>query len=172
MHAANVEPMKTLQSILTSIALLFCISPFVQGAEYKTLKTTPGVFSEIDVLPSDIVEVVGYSNPSGDVARVRFQFEDDSWSIDGNASEKPTITGIKKIRLNSSTSFSHWVTIKITPADAVAPTTVLVLPESPGGNYDLLVESSGDLNTWVPFHSQAVQSGATNAFFRVRIVKK
>ena len=172
--------MKILQPLLAALTLVFCITPIAHGVEYKTLKApyqgyqaTP-VDSEIDVLPTDIVEVASSSNDAQAMPNVSFQYPGGSWAsgmiVD---SGRPIIvTGITKFRLLGSGSGSPWVTIKITPAEAVAPTTVLVLPETPGGNYDLVVESSGDTVTWAPFHSQSVLSGGANAFFRVRIVKK
>jgi hypothetical protein len=171
-------PMKILQPLLAALTL--CITPIANGVEYKTLKTVwPGyqaspISSEIDVLPTDIVEVVSASGESAQAQpNVTFQYQDGSWSSSllVNYVPKPIIvTGITKFRLLGG--YTLWVTLKITPAEAVAPTTVLVLPETPGGNYDLVVESSGDTVTWAPFHSQAVLSGGANAFFRVRIVKK
>ena len=171
-------PMKILQPLLAALTLV-CITPIAHGVEYKTLKTVwPGyqatpISSEIDVLPTDIVEVVSASNESTVEPSVIFQYQDGSWSPNSyvnNLTRPLVVTGITKFRLQGGRTL--WVTIKITPAEAVAPTTVLVLPETPGGNYDLVVESSGDTVTWAPFHSQAVLSGGANAFFRVRIVKK
>jgi hypothetical protein len=46
------------------------------------------------------------------------------------------------------------------------------IPENSTGNYDVVVESSGDMTTWSPFVSQTVQSDTAKNFFRVRIVKK
>ena len=171
--------MKILQPLLAALTLV-CITPIAHGVEYKTLKTVwPGyqatpISSEIDVLPTDIVEVVSASNESAQSQpNVTFQYQDGSWSsgLYVNTMTGPlVVTGITKFRLQGGHTL--WVTLKITPAEAVAPTTVLVLPETPGGNYDLVVESSGDTVTWAPFHSQAVLSGGANAFFRVRIVKK
>ena len=175
-------PMKILQPLLAALTL--CITPIANGVEYKTLKTagispdvTPYYYnnyipvdSEINILPTDIVEVVSSSSS----AYVSFQHQDGSWSTDisvQNTTRPLVVTGITKFRLKGQHA-ALWVTIKITPAEAVAPTTVLVLPETPGGNYDLVVESSGDTVSWAPFHSQAVLSGGANAFFRVRIVKK
>ena len=162
--------MKKLQPLLAALTLVFCITPIAQGVEYKTLKVLTNVDSEIDVLPTDIVEVVYFSS-NDQVAS--FQYQDGSWAPGAFVQNRPfVITGATKLRLSSSSGGPRFVTIKITPAEAVAPTTVLVLPETPGGNYDLVVESSGDTVTWAPFHSQSVLSGGANAFFRVRIVKK
>jgi len=162
--------MKILQPLLAALTL--CITPIAQGVEYKTLKLT-SVDSEIAVLPKDIVEVV-YSSSNN--LSATFQFQDGSWAtpVLTNSQLNPVIiTGATKFRVSGGDSSApRFVTLKITPAEAVAPTTVLVLPETPGGNYDLVVESSGDTVTWAPFHSQAVLSGGANAFFHVRIVKK
>ena len=84
------------------------------------------------------------------------------------------ITGSTKATLTSS-NFSASVTLKITNASEInkaGPTTVLVLPENSTGNYDLVVESSTDSITWIPFHSETVNSDTAERLFRVRIVHK
>ena len=163
--------MKILQPLLAALTLVFCITPIAHGVEYKTLKVLPNENLEIDILPTDIVEIVcALINDQS----FSFQYQDGSWAPQVLISYivKPLIvTGATKLRFYGY-NVPRFVTIKITPAEAVAPTTVLVLPETPGGNYDLVVESSGDTVTWAPFHSQSVLSGGANAFFRVRIVKK
>lgn len=164
--------MYSLKSLVAALSLVFCITPIAQGVEYKTLKVLTNVDSEIDVLPTDIVEVVFASSNN---LSASFQYQDGSWAtaVLVNAQSNPVVvTGATKFRIHADSYGSRYVTLKITPAEAVAPTTVLVLPETPGGNYDLVVESSGDTVTWAPFHSQSVLSGGANAFFRVRIVKK
>ena len=166
-----------MQPLLAALTLVFCIASIAHGVEYKTLKTDKGGSdSEIDVLPTDIVEVASASNDYTSQPYVSFQYQGGSWAssfpVNSIQTRPVLVTGITKLRLLGGNNGGGWVTIKITPAEAVAPTTVLVLPETPGGNYDLVVESSGDTVTWAPFHSQSVLSGGANAFFRVRIVKK
>jgi hypothetical protein len=70
---------------------------------------------------------------------------------------------------------STAVTLKITPAneiDSADPKTVLVIPEGSTGDYDVVIESSGDMLTWTPMHSQTVSGSGPRTFFRTRIVKR
>lgn len=149
-----------------------------QAVEYKTLYKKLGTTSDVivDVLPSDLVEVIGHNRyGNSDLLELKIVFKDDStmWNYLKNGSNNTNkITDIKGVILNSDGSF---LTIKITHAEEltqVGPTSVLVIPENSTGNYDVVVESSGDMTTWSPFVSQTVQSDAAKNFFRVRIVKK
>ena len=59
------------------------------------------------------------------------------------------------------------ITLKITPVserNVVTPATVLVLPENSTGNYDVVVEASDDLVSWLPFFSQTVNSQTAKKF--------
>jgi hypothetical protein len=56
--------------------------------------------------------------------------------------------------------------------NAVESTSVLVIPEGSKGDYDIILESSTDMVTWTPFHSQTLSSTAPTNLFRTRIVKK
>jgi hypothetical protein len=56
--------------------------------------------------------------------------------------------------------------------NAVGPASVLVIPEGSTGDYDIILESSTDMVTWTPFHSQTLSSTAPTNLFRTRIVKK
>jgi hypothetical protein len=67
------------------------------------------------------------------------------------------------------------VTLKITPAakiDSAGPKTVLVIPEGSTGDFDVVIESSSDMVTWKPMHSQGVTGNGPQTFFRTRIIKK
>jgi hypothetical protein len=48
---------------------------------------------------------------------------------------------------------------------------VLVLPENSTGNYDVVVEASDDLVSWLPFFSQTVNSQTAKKFFRTRVIR-
>jgi hypothetical protein len=66
------------------------------------------------------------------------------------------------------------ITLKITSAseiNAVTPSAVLVLPENSTGNFDVVIEASDDLVSWLPFFSQTVNSQTANRFFRTRVVR-
>ena len=144
------------------------------SVEYKTLKIDGGAPApiEIDVLTTDVVEVLsGTVANSSTSARVEAVFPDNKTRLVTLSSEpKPAFTGITKFRLLNM-SFDTYVTIKITHAE-LGPTSIILLPENIDGNYDLMVESSDDTVTWIPFHSQSVQSDAAKKFFRVRIARK
>jgi hypothetical protein len=84
--------------------------------------------------------------------------------------EGSTFSGLSLIRLN----VGNAITLKITKSNeinAVAPTSVLVIPENSTGNYNIVVETSSDTATWTPFHSQTVSATDAKRFFRTRIVK-
>ena len=49
---------------------------------------------------------------------------------------------------------------------------MLVLPENSTGNFDVVIEASDDLVSWLPFFSQTVNSQTAKKFFRTRIVKR
>ena len=167
-----------MNTFIKIIGILTIGSALAQAEEYKTLVRmgTPVTPVVVDVLPTDLVEIVGgRTNPYGQPLSYSFQFENDIWSDSDyymdNTSKGNKITSIKAIKLLGT----GWITIKITHTEElskVGPTSVLVLPENSTGNYDVVVESSGDMTTWSPFVSQTVQSDAAKNFFRVRIVKK
>ena len=55
----------------------------------------------------------------------------------------------------------HAVTVKITSAseiNAVSPTNLLILPEDAEGDYNVVIDASKDLKSWMPFFSQTVSS--------------
>jgi hypothetical protein len=87
----------------------------------------------------------------------------------------PTAAGITLTGVISLKNYSlQAATFKITPANeinAVAPTSLLVIPENSTGNYNIVVETSSDTATWTPFHSQTVSAADAKRFFRTRIVK-
>jgi len=164
-----------MNTFIKIIGFLAIGSALALAEEYKTLLRNNSDVT-VNVIPTDLVEIVGHSEyPLGYVS-YSIQFEDNIWSdgsyASGNA-KGTKFTGIKAIKLCGN--LKGWITIKITHTEElskVGPTSVLVIPENSTGNYDVVVESSGDMTTWSPFVSQAVQSDAAKNFFRVRIVKK
>lgn len=163
--------MNTTQKLFTLFALASNFAPLAQASEYKTIVGG----SQITVLPTDVVNYVGGGGDSYNAPQLQLQFENEVWSTAYLVPQTPAnaITGIKTLKVSGDNS--KWATVKITPkeeATAVGPTSVLVIPENSTGNYDVVVESSGDMTTWTPFVSQTVQSNTPSNFFRVRIVKK
>jgi hypothetical protein len=156
-----------------------------QAVEYVTL--TPTNPSKT-VAATDLVEIVGCSNVRSSFATQLFlTFGDETEVIvalggfreksnGGLAAFARTLgqkyTGLTALRLNGNRDV---ITLKITPVserNVVTPATVLVLPENSTGNYDVVVEASDDLVSWLPFFSQTVNSQTAKKFFRTRIVKR
>jgi hypothetical protein len=171
--------MNTTKSILATVTLTIALALSVSAVEYKTLKKGESLVTS----PSSLIEIASYGSEQG--ARLELTFSSDttptvlwlngifvsgSYIPHGGSLKGHVITDTVKITVPDS-----FVTVKITPAseiNAAGPTSVLVLPENAQGNYDLTVESSSDMVTWTPVHSQTVQSNTTSRMFRVRIAKK
>jgi hypothetical protein len=171
--------MKTMKTVLAIITLALGLALSVSAVEYKTLKNGESLV----ISPTSLVEIT--SHGSEQVARIELTFSSGTapteMFLNGmftqgggftahSGRRGHIITDALKIKILDS-----FVTVKITPEaeiNAAGPTSVLVLPENAQGNYDLTVESSSDLATWTPIHSQTVQSNTTSRMFRVRITKK
>ncbi|MDG2488385.1 MAG: hypothetical protein P8M65_11800 [Roseibacillus sp.] len=102
--------------------------------------------------------------------------------IESNSSGVPALTqkftGLSSISLFADPDWrgdaKAMVTLKITSAseiNAVTPSSVLVLPENSTGDFDVIIESSSDLVSWLPFFSQTVNSQTASRFFRTRVVR-
>jgi hypothetical protein len=175
--------MKTFATLFASLTIVTSAS----AVEYVTLNVSDGnpdygQSSALHAVPAtSLVEIVG-QGISGSL-RLRFTKSDGTLfdvfaevnSQDNRPFERSAITGITQIELRANkTSSRGFVTFKITPAEqinAVGPSNVLVIPENSIGDFDLIVESSGDMLTWSPFYSATVTSPSATNFFRVRIIK-
>jgi hypothetical protein len=164
--------MKTLLLTLGMAALLVRSS---YAVEYVTL--TEG--DELAVEPTSLVECIS----SNSTAQIVVVFSRD---IAHSTSPEKTyfgpVIGIGKVKLLRLTggfnpanpTYNSAATFKITHANelnVVAPTSLLVIPENSTGNYNIVVETSSDMATWTPFHSQTVSAADAKRFFRTRIVK-
>ena len=151
-----------------------------QAVEYVTL--TPTNPSKT-VAATDLVEIVGCSNVRSTFALQLFlTFGDETEVIvalggfreQANAFARTLgqkYTGLTALRSSATTDV---ITLKITSAseiNAVTPSAVLVLPENSTGNFDVVIEASDDLVSWLPFFSQTVNSQTANKFFRTRVVR-
>jgi hypothetical protein len=173
-----------MKTILAAILATLSLGT-AQAVEYVTL--TPANPSK-NVAATDLVEIVGCSNVRSSFATQLFlTFGDETEVIvalggfreksnGGLAAFARTLgqkyTGLTALRLNGNRDV---ITLKITPVserNVVTPATVLVLPENSTGNYDVVVEASDDLVSWLPFFSQTVNSQTAKKFFRTRIVKR
>ena len=176
-------------AIITIIAGLI---QSVAAVEYVTLSTSSKTAT---VAPNALVEVVGFmdwTQPySLGTPRIEFTFANGDKSIgllmagaiDNNGAYPLPIlnqkfTGVIQVRIFRQTTENlegSAVTLKITPAaeiESAGPKTVLVIPEGSTGDYDVVIESSGDMVTWSPMHSQGVTGSGPQQFFRTRIIKK
>ena len=159
--------MKTL--VLTLGLLAACVRAGY-AVEYVTLTLESPTVS---LSPRDIVERVGFSGlPYNSGFSGVFAQSEDGLSI--NFNEGGVITGVVSISVSGSAYHPGWATLKITRANeqnAVAPTSLLIIPENSTGNYNIVVETSSDTATWTPFHSQTVSANDAKRFFRTRIVR-
>jgi hypothetical protein len=174
--------MKTIVSLLVGLAMMLPL----MAVEYVTLHKAGD--NKI-VSSGSLVEVIGYGESNGgsiDIQCMEVTYADSSMQTEylrkviyysnGNVVANPykiVYTGITKLQLSENYRFA--VTLKITPPaeiNAVGPTSVLVIPENSTGDYDIILESSTDMTTWTPIHSQSVSSSNPTNLFRTRIVKK
>ena len=171
--------MNAKRNILAIAAFFLVLNITAFAVEYKTVKNGESIVTS----PTALIEITSYGSETG--ARLELTLSSGTTPVEfwlngvytsggyfphGGSRKGHVITDVVNIKVLDS-----FVTVKITPAseiNAAGPTSVLIIPENAEGNYDLIVESSGDLVTWNPFHSQTVQSNTASRMFRVRIVKK
>jgi hypothetical protein len=134
-----------------------------------------------------LVELIGTNkNNDGNVEYLRLNFADGAVTkmvLRGKESSQYTdmrgnvFTGLTSVTLelaNGSPAPNTSVTLKITPPNEVGvspPGTVLVLPQNSTGNYDVIIESSGDLVNWTTLTTHSVNAETSTNFFRARIIK-
>ena len=175
-----------MKTILAAILTVLSLGT-AQAVEYVTLTNNS---LNRNLLATDLVEIVGYypldKGGRSNQVTLELTFGDDTIlqsRIAGNlnnvnGSDTTIIgqkfTGITTIRLIPVVGEPHAVTFKVTSAseiNAVTPSAVLVLPENSTGNYDVVIEASDDLVSWLPFFSQTVNSQTAKKFFRTRVVR-
>ena len=161
---------KILSLIISAIALLTFNASAV---EYVTLRPETGA---VNLNPLDVVEIVServvYNSGNG---AYTYHVDVDVTFVGGDTANIRTGRGSVYTSLVGISAPIAPVTLKITRANelnAVQPTSVLVIPENSTGNYDIVVETSDDTATWVPFHSQTVLATDPKRFFRTRIVRR
>ena len=172
-----------MKRILAVILVALSVST-VQAVEYASLTPTN---SSKTVAATDLVEIVGCSNiRSSGALPLTLTFSDGTEvnvnlggyrrdGVNSGTAFATTLgqkyTGLTTIRSKASTDV---ITLKITSAseiNAVTPSSVLVLPENSTGDFDVIIESSSDLVSWLPFFSQTVNSQTARRFFRTRVVR-
>ncbi len=165
-----------MKTILAAILATLSLGT-AQAADYVMLTSAN---REITIDPTSFVEVVGFAAEVPDSTFVRFYTgpEEDDLAVNmplGKVARGSLLTGMEKVRFGSLSGKGYpFVTFKITPAaemNPVVPATVLVLPENSTGDYDVVIEASDDLVSWLPFFSQTVNSQTAKKFFRTRVVR-
>ena len=162
------------------LTILMGLVQSLQAVEYFTLSTSS---KSVTVAPNSLVEALGgtiggvgvlleFTLANGDIIKI-------SASPDVNAWKQKLFTNATQVRIYASNNAPDLegaaVTLKVTPAaeiESAGPKTVLVIPENSTGDYDVVIESSGDMTTWTPMHSQTVTGSGPQHFFRTRIVKR
>jgi hypothetical protein len=186
---AGWEPIKgNGRAMKQTLSLIFaaCLTLPLSAGEYHTLSNSNRT---VAISAGALVEIVGYSawdGANGCSIELTLANGDttSSYIFGGLSNPTPPIRGQKFFSLTQVRIFSAAipeqpilaaVTLKITPAaeiDSAGPKTVLVIPEGSTGDYDVVIESSGDMVTWTPMHSQTVAGSGPKTFFRTRIVKR
>ena len=152
-----------------------------QAVEYVTLTTAN---RNRTLNPTDLVEIVGLTEPRNSI-NLYLQFEGLDQEVlatlggfvQSNGVSWINALGNKYTGLLSASYRDNerkGITLKITSAseiNAVTPSAVLVLPENSTGNFDVVIEASDDLISWLPFFSQTVNSQTAKKFFRTRVVR-
>ena len=168
---ARVLTMNLSKLPLVIVSVAAVLTFHASALDYVTLSDAS---TTVNLSAGDVAKIVGYSNNYssasliGHLAASRAQL-DVAFAL-GN-----TITGLISLVFNNNTDARNWVTLEITRANeinAVQPSSVLVIPESATGDFNILVETSEDLNNWNLFHSQAVSSTDPKRFFRMRLLRR
>jgi hypothetical protein len=164
---------------LALIVIFLAIDHPIMAVEYVTIRKDG---ETITTNATDIIEVVGLPSTTGSTGSwgvyKTVEGTEQFWHLRNEPRQwlGTTETGITRIRFFKGNSpDGDGITLKITNAsevNKVGPTSVLLLPENSQGNYDLLIESSLDCNSWLAFHSQTVASNTAKRFFRVRITPR
>ena len=140
-----------------------------------------------NVVSGALVEVIGTNkNNDGNIEFLKLTFADGSvtkMALRGKESSQYTdmrgncFTGLTSVTLeqaNGTAAPNTSVTLKITPPNEIGttpPGAVLVLPQNSTGNYDVIIESSGDLVNWTTLTTHSVSAPTPQNFFRARIIK-
>ena len=170
-----------MKTILATILAALALEP-AQAVEYVTLTRNTRTKA---VDPSSLVEIIGYSDVVyREYTGLRMTFSDGSFHnmvLQGSSQTSQAafnqikgnrFTGLVSVTIEGNNAGA--LTLKITPAseiNAVTPSAVLVLPENSTGNYDVVIEASDDLISWLPFFSQTVNSQTAKKSFRTRVVR-
>lgn len=182
--------------ILAIPSMMAALAQIVCAVEYVTLsKSNP----EANIAPGALVEIVACTAWAPQAASWNLRLEmtlanNDKVDVQagmqiGNSFASGSIApfvsplinqkfmNLAKARIyrTDSKAIEDALTLKITPADEIGsagPKTVLVMPEGSTGDFDVVIEASGDMVTWTPLHSQGVTGNGPHTFFRTRIVKR
>lgn len=149
--------------------------------------TLTGNTQSKSVAAGALVEVIGTNkNNDGNVEYLKLTFADGAVTkmvLRGKESSQYTdmrgncFTGLTSVSLeqaNGTPAPNTSVTLKITPPNEIGitpPGAVLVLPQNSTGNYDVIIESSGDLVNWTTLTTHSVNVATAQNFFRARIIK-
>jgi hypothetical protein len=105
---------------------------------------------------------------NGSTNSVTYTSSDFSYSSGYNWAWPITIAGPATIK-----STANLLTIRISDiADAVCPSTSVVIPTDATGPVNIILESSADLANWTAALPGTYGANTTNRFFRVRAVRQ
>ena len=174
----NPNPMKKLLILLTALGI-----GSTSAAEFMTLfrpqdmpSTTVTAIENID--PASVITIPGFILPTGASLRVTFSGSSSTFPniIHGNSATNNatviqpgmTLTGVTKIELKGTNTF---VTFRFsTPGDELIgdPVTLPTTTEA----YDVILETSTDLQNWVPTVPGEFIVPSGMRFFRVKMERK
>lgn len=168
--------------ILTSLFLLRSIA--CGNGEVYVIK---GDGTELDLGSTTNVQIVSCSIPTQDAGGVAYVFALE-YLVDGNWVSQKHYSG--RIELVKNQIIPNCSKVRLTVpngylivrcgslnylagggAAELTPTNSIVLPESSTGQFQLILESSTDLITWVATQPGIINAPTSARFFRSRLVK-
>jgi len=171
--------------LLTTLFFLSLNCASLFAVEYGVLEL--GQTESISIAAGDVLEPVGYKEPTGATNFTIFAFTTPSGAsriykstISASALGKQFIVGPSVVSLlardeNSSSSYdpTPYLFYKLTRASEVEykQANIVSLPADTvgAGTHEIVVEASDDLQSWTPVHSSSI--GGNKAFFRTRVVR-
>lgn len=174
--------------LLINLAASLTLIASIAKAETLTLITSdaneePHYSQKVTLAEGDVAEFIYNSNPSVSMELTIGEHVFDYIGLQfDNPTSIPKIAGPAEFRVylqpyhRPQNSYAALSTFKITraasAANAMVPSTAVVIPNDAEGQFEVILESSIDMVTWTPAMPGTYAGNNPNRFFRTRIVKK
>ena len=160
---------------LLILPLVVAFSLASRAGEYVTLNNNK---KSVAVNPSDIVQVVSVLVSGGTSDNLRFDLAEATETAPllyigqpgtaGTAvAPNLTMTGLSQVRLEFGNK-GHVVTLRISKPNEGFTSEPLVVPVAQGTSYSVVLETSTDMQMWVPANPGDYAATGTARFFRVK----